>query len=111
MIPAGGVFWLGRIVMENPLASWFETRGPAALLTMRVRQTSSRGGANGSRECAPDDAPYWVNYHAEHHLFMYLPCYRLPEAHGLLVEKGFIKRMEVRPSYLDVMRLATSRHA
>jgi fatty acid desaturase len=54
-------------------------------------------------------APYWVNYHAEHHLFMYLPCYRLLEAHRLLLEKGLIKRMEVRPGYLDVMRLATSR--
>src|ERR1700676_5322349 len=53
-------------------------------------------------------APYWVNFHAEHHLFMYLPCYRLPEAHRLLIEKGLIKRMEVRPGYLDVMRLATS---
>jgi len=54
-------------------------------------------------------APYWVNYHAEHHLFMYLPCYRLPEAHRLLVEKGLIQRMEVRPGYLDVMKLATSK--
>jgi len=54
-------------------------------------------------------APYWVNYHAEHHLFMYLPCYRLPEAHRLLIEKGLIKRMEVRPGYLDVMKLATSK--
>ena len=53
-------------------------------------------------------APYWVNYHAEHHLFMYLPCYRLPEAHRLLARKGLIERMEVRPGYLDVMRLATS---
>ena len=53
-------------------------------------------------------APYWVNYHAEHHLFMYLPCYRLPVAHRLLIEKGLIKRMEVRPGYLEVMRLATS---
>jgi fatty acid desaturase len=54
-------------------------------------------------------APYWVNYHAEHHLFMYLPCYRLPEAHRLLVAKGLIKRMEVRPGYLEVMKLATSK--
>jgi fatty acid desaturase len=53
-------------------------------------------------------APYWVNYHAEHHLFMYLPCYHLRQAHRLLVEKGLIRRMEVRPGYLDVMRLATS---
>jgi fatty acid desaturase len=54
-------------------------------------------------------APYWVNYHAEHHLFMYLPCYRLPDAHRLLMDKGLIKRMEVRRGYLAVMRLATSR--
>lgn len=54
-------------------------------------------------------APYWVNYHAEHHLFMYLPCYRLEEAHRLLTEKGLIKRVEVAPGYLDVIRLATSR--
>lgn len=54
-------------------------------------------------------APYWVNYHAEHHLFMYLPCYRLEEAHRLLTEKGLIARVEVAPSYLDVIRLATSR--
>jgi fatty acid desaturase len=53
-------------------------------------------------------APYWVNYHTEHHLFMYLPCYRLPEAHRLLVDKGLIGRMEVAPGYLEVMRLATS---
>lgn len=54
-------------------------------------------------------APYWVNYHAEHHLFMYLPCYRLPQAHRLLVAKGYGARMEVKPGYLGVMRLATSR--
>jgi fatty acid desaturase len=38
-----------------------------------------------------------------------LPCYRLLEAHRLLLEKGLIERMEVRPGYLEVMRLATSR--
>jgi fatty acid desaturase len=54
-------------------------------------------------------APYWVNYHAEHHLFMYLPCYNLPEAHRLLREKALIARVEVSPGYLDVLKLATSR--
>src|SRR3954453_3438785 len=53
-------------------------------------------------------APYWVNYHAEHHFFMYLPCYRLPEAHRLLSEKGLIKRVTVSRGYRDVLRLATS---
>ena len=54
-------------------------------------------------------APYWVNFHAEHHLFMYLPCYRLPDAHRMLTDKGYIKRVDVSPGYLDVIRLATSR--
>jgi len=54
-------------------------------------------------------APYWVNYHAEHHLFMYLPCYNLPEAHRLLREKALIGRVEVAPGYLDVLKLATAR--
>ncbi|MDB5624663.1 MAG: Fatty acid desaturase family [Tardiphaga sp.] len=54
-------------------------------------------------------APYWVNYHAEHHLFMYLPCYRLPDAHRLLTDKGHITRVDVSPGYLDVLKLATSR--
>lgn len=53
-------------------------------------------------------APYWVNFHAEHHLFMYLPCYRLPEAHRLLTDKGYIQRVDVSPGYLDVLKLATS---
>jgi fatty acid desaturase len=54
-------------------------------------------------------APYWVNYHAEHHLFMYLPCYNLPETHRLLAEKAPNGRVEMAPSYIDVLRLATSR--
>ena len=29
-------------------------------------------------------APYWVNFHSEHHLFMGVPCYRLSRAHALL---------------------------
>ena len=56
-------------------------------------------------------APYCVNYHAEHHLFMYLPCYRLPEAHRLLTEKDHIQRIDVSRGYMDVLRLATARAA
>ena len=33
-------------------------------------------------------APYFVNYHAEHHLFMSVPCYRLPAIHRALVASG-----------------------
>ena len=54
-------------------------------------------------------APYWVNYHLEHHLAMFIPCYRLPEAHRMLLAKGYGPRMEIKPSYGAVLSAATSR--
>ena len=54
-------------------------------------------------------APYWVNYHVEHHLIMYIPCYRLARFHRLLMAKGYGDRMELQPGYLPVLGLATSR--
>jgi len=51
-------------------------------------------------------APYYVNYHLEHHLYMWIPCYNLPRAHALFRGKGLEPRMEVRRSYGDVLRLA-----
>ncbi len=49
-------------------------------------------------------APYWVNYHLEHHLFTQVPCWKLPRAHALLRERGVTKRMELQPGYLSVLR-------
>ena len=54
-------------------------------------------------------APYWVNYHVEHHLLMYVPCYRLPLFHKLLLSKGFGPRMELQPDYFTVLKLATTK--
>jgi fatty acid desaturase len=53
-------------------------------------------------------APYYVNYHCEHHMFMHLPCWRLPRAHRLLSRKGETARMEVQTGYLSVLRRATA---
>lgn len=54
-------------------------------------------------------APYWVNYHVEHHLLMWVPCYNLPAFHRLLIAKGFGPKMELQPDYLAVLKLATSK--
>jgi len=54
-------------------------------------------------------APYWVNYHLEHHLFMFVPCWQLPAAHKAMVDVGRATEMEIRSGYLAVLRLATSR--
>lgn len=49
-------------------------------------------------------APYWVNFHSEHHLFMGVPCYHLPKAHALLGKGNYHQRMTIEPDYLAVLR-------
>ena len=53
-------------------------------------------------------APYWVNYHLEHHLFVATPCWKLPAAHRLLCQRGLRDRMEVVAGYRAVLRKAIS---
>jgi fatty acid desaturase len=55
-------------------------------------------------------APYWVNYHLEHHLFVFTPCWKLPAAHRMLMAQGFGQRMELAPGYLAVLRQATAKN-
>jgi fatty acid desaturase len=54
-------------------------------------------------------APYFVNYHLEHHLLCAVPCYNLPKLHALLMSGPHAARLEVRQGYLNVLRLATSK--
>jgi fatty acid desaturase len=53
-------------------------------------------------------APYWVNFHLDHHLFTQVPCWNLPRAHALLQAQGVAQRMEIQPGYAVMLRLATS---
>jgi fatty acid desaturase len=52
-------------------------------------------------------APYWVNYHLEHHLVMWVPCYRLPLLRRFLVANGHGTRMVTSSGYLQVLREVT----
>jgi fatty acid desaturase len=54
-------------------------------------------------------APYFVNYHLEHHLLMAVPCYNLPRAHEILLTRGYGPRMEIQPGYAAMLALATSK--
>jgi fatty acid desaturase len=54
-------------------------------------------------------APYWVNYHVDHHLLFYVPCYNLPKLHAMLLAKGFGPRMEIRKNYREILTLALSK--
>jgi fatty acid desaturase len=54
-------------------------------------------------------APYWVNYHVDHHVLFYVACYNLPKLHALLLTKGYGPKMEIQPDYLTILKLATSK--
>ena len=47
-------------------------------------------------------APYFVNYHLEHHLFYYVPCYNLPKLHRILRDGPHGPGMEIAQGYADV---------
>ena len=49
-------------------------------------------------------APLNVNYHLEHHLFMFCPWYNLPKAHEMLKEKDFYKDLEIENGYFNVFK-------
>ena len=53
-------------------------------------------------------APYWVNYHSEHHLFMGVPCYHLAATHRLLGSGGYHPKMTLSPHYRDVLAQAVN---
>jgi fatty acid desaturase len=50
-------------------------------------------------------APYWVNFHIEHHLLPFIPCYRLSAAHAILLERGYGEKMAISSGYMEVIRL------
>lgn len=102
----GGAF----VIWLAALATWFQ-------LAIRVRNIAEHACTNTGADPFTHArttlagifaralvAPYWVNYHAEHHLFTWIPCYRLPRAHALMKDGGFLEKMTVAPGYLSVLR-------
>jgi fatty acid desaturase len=49
-------------------------------------------------------APYYVNYHLEHHLFMFVPCYKLKKAHQMLLKNKYRERMEIKSGYTSLLK-------
>ncbi len=53
-------------------------------------------------------APHNVGYHLEHHLYQFVPQYRLPALHRALKEQGELDGAEISDGYLAVWKKATS---
>ena len=108
-----GLWWAWVLMWLLPMASWLP-------LVTRLRNIAehalvAENNADPLRHARTTlasfveralIAPYWVNYHGEHHMFTQIPCWNLPKAHRMLASKGVTQRMEVQPSYRAVLRLA-----
>ncbi len=113
LFAAAGLGWVWLLMWLLPMATWLP-------LVTRIRNIAEhalvgRDQADPLRQARTTHAglierallaPYWVNYHLEHHLFTQVPCWNLPKAHALLRQRGITARMEVQPGYLTVLRQA-----
>jgi fatty acid desaturase len=110
-----GVWWAYPLLWLVPLLTWM-------MVITRIRNIAEHAVVPDSNDPLRNTrttranvlerlfiAPYYVNYHLEHHLLFYVPCYNLPRVHRILSESRLGPRMEVQPSYAAVLRLATSR--
>jgi len=113
-----GYWWAYFVLWLLPMATWYP-------LVTRLRNIAEHALVG---EDQPDPlrharttlanpierlliAPYYVNYHGEHHMFMHVPCWNLPRAHRLLKAKGVTERMLTAPGYLTVLKMASARAA
>jgi fatty acid desaturase len=107
-----GYWWAWLALWVVPLATWFP-------LVTRLRNIAEHAMVETTDDpftharttlANPIErlliAPFWVHFHAEHHLFMYLPCYNLAAAHRLLIEKGYRARMRIATGYAEVLAKA-----
>lgn len=115
ILAIAGYWWLYPLLWLLPLLTFFQ-------LFLRLRNIAEHAMVGDkddpfahARTTLADPitgvflAPYWVNYHVEHHLLMWVPCYNLPKLHRFLTEGTFRDRLLVEPNYARVFRLITSR--
>jgi fatty acid desaturase len=116
-LAALGYWWLYPLLWLVPLATWYQLVSRIRNIAEHAVVPDNDDPLRNTRTTAANFlerlfvAPYRVNFHLEHHLFMFVPCWRLPAAHRALLAIGLRERMEMQPGYAAVLRLATSRQA
>ncbi|HEV7159010.1 MAG TPA: fatty acid desaturase family protein [Caulobacteraceae bacterium] len=110
---AAGYWWGWFAVWLLPRATWFQ-------LVTRIRNIAEHALVAKDE---PDPlrhartthanfieraliAPYYVNYHCEHHMFMHAPCWNLPRMSRLLAVKNVRPRMRSAGGYVEVLSAA-----
>lgn len=116
-LSAAGLWWTWFLLWLLPMATWYPAitriRNIAEHALVAQDEPDPLRHARTTRAGPVARlflAPYWVNFHCEHHMFMHLPCWSLPRAHRLLKAKGALERMLFEPGgYRAVLAMATSR--
>jgi len=117
VLTAAGLWWAWFALWLVPMATWYP-------LITRLRNIAehaliAKNEADPLRHARTTHAnwleravlaPYWVNYHCEHHMFMHLPCWSLPKAHKLLEKQAAAAGMLIEPGgYVKVLKMASSK--
>lgn len=113
VLAGAGHWYLYPLLWLLPLATWYRLVSRLRSIAEHAMVSDPDDPLRNSRTTAVGPlgrvflAPYWVNYHLEHHLLVFVPCWKLRRAHALLLGRGYGGRMERAPGYLDVIRRAT----
>jgi fatty acid desaturase len=115
VLSAMGLWWAWLALWIVPMATWFplvtRLRNIAEHALVAKDEPDPFRHARTTRANLIERAliaPYYVNFHAEHHLFMHMPCWNL-QAHRLLARKGLTGGMLNAPGYLWVLKAASGK--
>jgi fatty acid desaturase len=115
ILSVAGVWWAYFVLWLLPLMTWYQVISRVRNIAEHAVVGDNNDRLRNTRTTLTNGlmrmvlAPYWVNYHLEHHLFVYTPCWKLPAAHQMLIEQGFAPRMELARGYWEVLRKATAK--
>lgn len=112
-----GVWWAYPLLWVLPLLTWYQ-------VVTRIRNIAEHAVVADSADPLRNTrttlagwlerafiAPYFVNYHLEHHLVFYVPAYNLPRVHAHLMAGPLAARVEVEHGYRRVLAKATAKPA
>ena len=107
-----GHWWIYFVLWLAPLWTWFFAVLRLRNITEHAITTYDENPLTHARTTHTNIfekiffGPYWVNYHVEHHAYMFVPCYRLKALHKAMTNHH--DKMEIKTGYLSVIKLATT---
>ena len=110
---AAGWWWVWLALWLLPMATWLpfvsRIRNIAEHALIRQNESDPMRQARTTQANWLERAliaPYWVNYHCEHHMFTQLACWNLPRAHRMLAQRQAMVGMETERSYVALLARA-----